>query len=80
LGGVDFAAAVSVASDRDAGGAVVGGPAMGDQLHRESLPLLDLPWDIAESGPGRTMAPLVYGQRPERELYDLLHNERRQVT
>jgi hypothetical protein len=53
---------------------------MGDQLHRESLPLLDLPWDIAESGPGRTMAPLVYGQRPERELYDLLHNERRQVT
>jgi len=36
-----------------------------------SRPLLDLPWDIAESAPGRTMAPLVHGQRPERELYDL---------
>ncbi len=35
-------------------------------------PLLDLPWDIAESAPGRTMAPLVHAQRPERELYDLL--------
>jgi arylsulfatase A-like enzyme len=39
-----------------------------------SRPLLDLPWDIAESVPGRTMAPLVYGQRPERELYDLLED------
>jgi arylsulfatase A-like enzyme len=39
-----------------------------------SRPLLDLPWDIAESAPGRTMAPLVYGQRPERELYDLLED------
>ena len=35
-------------------------------------PLLDLPWDIAESAPGRTVAPLVHAQRPERELYDLL--------
>jgi len=34
-------------------------------------PMLDLPWDIAESAPGRTMAPLVLGQRPQRELYDL---------
>jgi arylsulfatase A-like enzyme len=39
-----------------------------------SRPLLDLPWDIAESAPGRTMAPLVYGLRPERELYDLLED------
>ncbi len=39
-----------------------------------SRPLLDLPWDIAESAPGRTMAPLVLGQRPERELYDLLED------
>lgn len=37
-----------------------------------SRPVLDLPWDIAESAPGRTMAPLVLGQRPDRELYDLL--------
>ena len=36
-----------------------------------SRPILDLPWDIADSAPGRTMAPLVLGQRPERELYDL---------
>ena len=36
-----------------------------------SRPLLDLPWDIADSAPGRTMAPLVEAQRPERELYDL---------
>ena len=34
-------------------------------------PMLDLPWDIAESAPGRTMAPLVLGERPQRELYDL---------
>ena len=39
-----------------------------------SRPLLDLPWDIADSAPGRTMAPLVLGQRPERELYDLLED------
>jgi arylsulfatase A-like enzyme len=39
-----------------------------------SRPLLDLPWDIAESAPGRTMAPLVYGLRPERELYDLFQD------
>jgi arylsulfatase A-like enzyme len=36
-----------------------------------SRPILDLPWDIANSAPGRTMAPLVLGQRPDRELYDL---------
>jgi arylsulfatase A-like enzyme len=35
-------------------------------------PLLDLPWDIAESAPGRVMAPLVLGRRPGRELYDLV--------
>ncbi|KUH82215.1 MULTISPECIES: sulfatase [unclassified Mycobacterium] len=34
-------------------------------------PLLDLPLDIADSAPGRTMAPLVQAQRPQRELYDL---------
>jgi arylsulfatase A-like enzyme len=39
-----------------------------------SRPLLDLPWDIAESAPGRAMAPLVYAQRPQRELYDLLED------
>jgi arylsulfatase A-like enzyme len=37
-----------------------------------SRPLLDLPWDIADSAPGRTVAPLVTDQRPERELYDLV--------
>jgi arylsulfatase A-like enzyme len=37
-------------------------------------PLLDLPWDIAESAPGRIMAPLVLAQRPERELYDLVED------
>ena len=36
-----------------------------------SRPLLDLPWDIAESAPGQTVAPLVHGPRPARELYDL---------
>ena len=36
-----------------------------------SRPLLDLPWDIADSAPGRTMAPKVAERRPERELYDL---------
>ena len=34
-------------------------------------PLLDLPWDIAESAPGQTVAPLVKTPRPGRELYDL---------
>ncbi|KUI02826.1 sulfatase [Mycobacterium sp. IS-3022] len=34
-------------------------------------PLLDLPLDIADSAPGRTVAPLVQAQRPQRELYDL---------
>ncbi|OBI84376.1 sulfatase [Mycobacterium sp. E740] len=36
-----------------------------------SRPLLDLPWDIADSAPGRTVAPLVQAERPQRELYDL---------
>jgi arylsulfatase A-like enzyme len=39
-----------------------------------SRPLLDLPWDIAESAPGRVMEPLVHGLRPERELYDLVED------
>jgi arylsulfatase A-like enzyme len=39
-----------------------------------SRPVLDLPWDIADSASGRTMAPLVQGLRPERELYDLLED------
>lgn len=34
-------------------------------------PLLDLPWDIADSPPGRAIEPLTRGRRPERELYDL---------
>lgn len=34
-------------------------------------PLLDLPWDIADSAPGRVVEPLTQGPRPERELYDL---------
>jgi arylsulfatase A-like enzyme len=34
-------------------------------------PLLDLPWDIAESAPGKTVAPLIGEPRPTRELYDL---------
>ncbi|HTI75435.1 MAG TPA: sulfatase [Mycobacterium sp.] len=37
-------------------------------------PLLDLPWDIAESAPGRVMEPLVHTPRPERELYDLVED------
>jgi arylsulfatase A-like enzyme len=36
-----------------------------------SRPLLDMPLDIADSAPGRVMAPLVASPRPERELYDL---------
>ena len=35
-------------------------------------PLLDLPWDIADSAPGKAVAPFVGELRPERELYDLL--------
>lgn len=36
-----------------------------------SRPLLDLPWDIADSAPGRIVEPLSRAMRPERELYDL---------
>ncbi len=36
-----------------------------------SRPLLDLPLDIADSAPGRIIAPLTRAQRPQRELYDL---------
>jgi len=39
-----------------------------------SRPLLDLPWDIAESAPGRIMEPLVHAPRPARELYDLIED------
>ena len=34
-------------------------------------PLLDLPWDIADSAPGRVVGPAALTPRPERELYDL---------
>ncbi|KUI00471.1 sulfatase [Mycolicibacterium acapulense] len=34
-------------------------------------PLLDLPLDIADSAPGRIVAPLTRSERPQRELYDL---------
>lgn len=34
-------------------------------------PLLDLPWDIADSPPGRILAASVRTPRPARELYDL---------
>ncbi|KWX66479.1 sulfatase [Mycobacterium sp. NAZ190054] len=34
-------------------------------------PLLDLPWDIVDSAPGRVVQPRVQTPRPERELYDL---------
>ncbi len=37
-----------------------------------SRPLLDLPWDIADSAPGIAVAGSIGGPRPERELYDLL--------
>ena len=37
-------------------------------------PLLDLPWDIADSAPGKAVAPFVGELRPERELYDLLED------
>lgn len=36
-----------------------------------SRPLLDLPWDIADSAPGRIVEPLSRAMRPARELYDL---------
>ena len=36
-----------------------------------SRPLLDLPWDIADSPPGRLVAPASQAPRPERELYHL---------
>jgi arylsulfatase A-like enzyme len=35
-------------------------------------PLLDLPWDIADSAPGRVVEPLAQTPRPQRELYDLV--------
>lgn len=34
-------------------------------------PLLDLPWDIADSPPGRIVEPLTRAPRPARELYRL---------
>ncbi|MGH3584023.1 MAG: sulfatase/phosphatase domain-containing protein, partial [Mycobacterium sp.] len=34
-------------------------------------PMLDLPWDIADSPPGQAVGPLSTAPRPERELYDL---------
>jgi len=36
-----------------------------------SRPLLDLPWDIADSAPGAVVEPLTRARRPGRELYDL---------
>lgn len=35
-------------------------------------PLLDLPWDIADSPPGRALGAAVSEPRPDRELYDLV--------
>ncbi|MEN4396318.1 sulfatase [Mycolicibacterium senegalense] len=35
-------------------------------------PLLDLPWDIADSPPGRALGGAVSEPRPDRELYDLV--------
>ena len=35
-------------------------------------PVLDLPWDIADSAPGHVIEPLTRGPRPARELYDLI--------
>jgi arylsulfatase A-like enzyme len=35
-------------------------------------PLLDLPWDIADSAPGQAVASSTSGPRPPRELYDLV--------
>jgi arylsulfatase A-like enzyme len=34
--------------------------------------LLELPWDIEESAPGKAVAPYIHGPRPKRELYDLI--------
>jgi arylsulfatase A-like enzyme len=39
-----------------------------------SRPLLDLPWDIADSAPGRALTEFAVRERPERELYDLLED------
>jgi len=39
-----------------------------------SRPLLDLPWDIADSAPGKAVAPLIGEPRPTRELYDLVED------
>ncbi|MGB3483787.1 MAG: sulfatase [Mycobacterium sp.] len=35
-------------------------------------PLLDLPWDIEQSAPGRLVGPQSLSPRPKRELYDLI--------
>lgn len=35
-------------------------------------PLLDLPWDIADSPPGRVLGDTILSPRPDRELYDLV--------
>ncbi|MFV8167095.1 sulfatase [Mycobacterium sp. 134] len=35
-------------------------------------PLLDLPWDIADSPPARVLGDRVLAPRPDRELYDLV--------
>lgn len=37
-------------------------------------PMLDLPWDIADSPPGRLVGPQAAGPRPARELYDLIED------
>jgi arylsulfatase A-like enzyme len=37
-------------------------------------PLLDLPWDIADSPPGRILEPLTRAPRPTRELYHLVED------
>ncbi len=37
-------------------------------------PLLDLPWDVADSVPGKAVAPFIGEPRPERELYDLVED------
>ncbi len=36
--------------------------------------MLDLPWDIADSAPGKAVAPFIADPRPDRELYDLLED------
>jgi arylsulfatase A-like enzyme len=35
-------------------------------------PLLDLPWDVADSAPGQAVAPTTREPRPARELYDVI--------